>query len=741
MTTPFFKPGTLLKSLMSLSVLILLTSISVAGEVVIYTGGNSLLDSVAEADENQRLAKSQQVLARFATHNTLDHGIAQLIVAQQLNLAGRTDEALEQISTAEQLLTTLEQPLHLANAKYMRAMILAINQRQYQAAVPVLTAATTLLESPHPTFESANAAFNDLFCTVNSKLGSLYLFLKDSANAYKYLKKAEQQIQKTGTLEQQTLLSNDLATYYTYIGNNELAEQYLIKNYALASASEDHTVISKTLNRISRFYRVNNRYELAIEYGKKAIQQRNGSVDPNSLSNAYNTLAIAYEESGEDNLALVHYLNVIDVLADKPNHLNVALAQHNIGETYIRMQQPDKALTYLTIANQKFKGIGHSFYELTNNIALAKLFVIQEKYPSAIRYALRGLSLAKERKMQDETLVAHSILAKSYQLTRQPQLAIRHHNEISALNDARIDKLEQKLSAQNSKNNELELVALKQKVLALERSDASLKRNSVNNESTINLLQILSAALCFALMMVLVYHRRKIATMSESLAKSGRQRFSGLARLSTASAIKNMISNEFNDFKYLVVIDIPVLSQMLKHMSMNSVKQLETQWLTSVERKIASNIYHINDSTFIVALNVTDSDQALTQPLKRQLAIEGLLKEIIESMPSQLSAIYDRCRAINIGMVERVIFAQSSIQLAVDSTLELAMCALSASQYSSEQNPANNWTYLSPKTTTHSAMFSSADRNTWLQSIENNLIDIESNSESQKNIPWQSFTL
>jgi hypothetical protein len=102
------------KCFMTSWALIAISMTSVQAEISIYSAGNLLLESVEQPEARQRLKTAQQVLAQLSSENSLEHGIARLLLAKQLEIVNRIPEAIAQCFREANLIDTeFSQPLKM----------------------------------------------------------------------------------------------------------------------------------------------------------------------------------------------------------------------------------------------------------------------------------------------------------------------------------------------------------------------------------------------------------------------------------------------------------------------------------------------------------------------------------------------------------------------------------------------------------------------------------------------------
>ena len=175
-------------------------------QLIIYTLGNSELESIDKVDKNKKLEQAFIVLTIFSEQNNIEQGIARLQLAKQLARADRLDESFEQLQLAYSIFLQLNKPVHLANTIYIKALVTAIYNKQYNESTAIFQQAIDILKSIPQSKKINKDNLNDLLFRASNRLASLYLFLRDDNRAYELLLDAEQLLKNTKSKDLRTSL-------------------------------------------------------------------------------------------------------------------------------------------------------------------------------------------------------------------------------------------------------------------------------------------------------------------------------------------------------------------------------------------------------------------------------------------------------------------------------------------------------------------------------------------------------
>lgn len=696
-------------------------------ELIVYTIDNPLLESVDNVEPSKKLTTAIAVVATLSKDNNLELGIARLQLAKQFAQAERLDQAFQELTQAKLIFTRLNKPVHLANAIYLNGLITALYHSHYEKAIGKFQKAIAVLTAIPSSTAINQDIFDDLIFRVTNRLASLYLFLHQSSLAYEQLLKADLLLKKLDSAIYRANLTRLFSQFYIEKGHTKQAEKYLIKNYQQALATKDPYTIIRSLTNISRFYRNNQRYLLAINYSKKAIEAVRLSDNKAYKALSYNNLAISFAAAGQDNLAIVHYLNSLNLLKGSTPGVNSALAMHNIGEAYSRIGQNDKAYDYLLKANKLFKQVEHQFYQLTNDIIIAEVLLKKQQYQPAIIYAKSGLAAAKTLEKQDEMLAAHRILEKIYLQLKQPSLEIIETKDISSILSQQNEDLNKQIAETIVNEQQVESVALEQSLSDLKQTlkiEQQLSKGLLTQKVTLTIAIVVILCCLIALWL---YFKVKINSLIKQLSNFRYNQFTNLP-IYREPEIESTPTHPLHQANYVVCFEIKSLAQTIQNLSINEVRVIQVTWFNDINKLISRDIYQFSDSIFITTLD-TDQNSDVTSRANE------ILQAIITTIPQQFATIIP-AHHIAMAVVNVSPLKYADISKSMNSTLEFSLAALSAAQYLNAQLNSSHWVYLSPKAENSSAMFSNTTRQQWLNSLNLNLININHNANKKINIPW-----
>lgn len=614
------------------------------------------------------------------------------------------------------------QPLMLANAWFLNGLNTAIGLDQFDDAVDVFKQAVTVIERVHNINEQQQLL--KLSAVAHYRLGSLLLFLKQPDKAAPYLFRAINDAKLSSDERYLVTPTLELAKYYIAKNKPVLAEQQLIESYDIALAT-DSPRRADILHQLSRYYRKNKRYDLAIDYAKRSLRYRESQSDKlTHLPSAYNNLAIAYEESGDLNSALVHYLNAIKILEGKSGYHYLALATHNTGLIYQKQNKPDLALTYLMRANKLFNKMGHGYFLMSSHLSLADINFSEKAYQNAIKYGELALTAATKHNQATEKYQVLNYLAHSYLAIQQYQRAAEYFADYAQLQRDEITSLTKKV-AEKGDNIVVDNTELKANFYDIKSQLNEKKLQNAQQKRTINSLYYL---LCFivisfmtASMLFIRSHRQKHSLAQKLNVDAATQ----LINLQNEKQLLATVNSEFIFHQHIFALKIPLMSRLTELMGIDKAQQLRVHLIHQLSEFIDQPIFKLTDDTFIFAKDPTNE-----QNVAQRFA--ALTAKYLELIPDQLKPLSTQYPLL-LGCVKRSNYGKKVNLIQAKNMINLALTALSVVNHYRSKTITTNWLIVSEKESSSTELFTCPTRKEWLQLANNNMLTVDSGLDNDIN--------
>lgn len=172
------------------------------------------------------------------------------------------------------------------------------------------------------------------------------------------------------------------------------------KNLEVNIGLRDSVKIVSNLRSLGMCYRQQGLLGLAVDRFKEGAIYARALGDLRSLSDIYNSLALAYQISGDIESSKTYHLYAIQGWQELGDSINISFSYNNIARSYHELGQYDSCIYYnfKSLAIKKAKGHEASIPPTINNIGTAYLamdsLVLAEKYLVEAYHSFRKLGNA-----------------------------------------------------------------------------------------------------------------------------------------------------------------------------------------------------------------------------------------------------------------------------------------------------------------------------------------------------------
>ena len=158
---------------------------------------------------------------------------------------------------------------------------------------------------------------------------------------------------------------NGLASAYSNIGLNlrslgdfSQATAYYFKSLRASEKAGDLGAVAKTYNNIGIVFKYQEKYDQALYYYWQSFRKSAG-VDPRNQAGVLANIGVIYQLK-KDNLKAISYLNQArNRFAALNEPMGLVICDNDLGETYCRIKQYDRAETVVQRALQSATRLGY----------------------------------------------------------------------------------------------------------------------------------------------------------------------------------------------------------------------------------------------------------------------------------------------------------------------------------------------------------------------------------------------
>lgn len=271
-----------------------------------------------------------------------------------------------------------------------------------------------------------------------------------------------------------------LGIYHQRINQPEQALLNYTKalRYVSANHSSSEYLRCHLNHYLSEIYRHENDWGKALEYQRVAISSAQKLGNKALIAKNIASIAYIYQQTGQFNLALVHYLNAQDLA--KRNHYFLLAAEIDfwLGQTYQQNQNDKQALSHLNIARRYFQDPINPLWLIKTLLLLGEIHIANNEPAIAILQLTRAESLAAQLQSVPHTSEIQHLLSMAYEQTGAYPEALAHFKQFH-----RLSQQYQQLQSQNNQvqfSKHYQLIELQQQVDQLAQTNQNLKDRAHN---------------------------------------------------------------------------------------------------------------------------------------------------------------------------------------------------------------------------------------------------------------------
>ena len=175
-------------------------------------------------------------------------------------------------------------------------------------------------------------------------LGMTCIFSAEWDKAFEYFNKLLSEAEMNNDKTQVSRYTRRMGFIHQERSEFDQALEYYEKALEAAEEAKDPLTIGQACNRIGGIYWNKGNYDLAKEFLERAIENALKVDDKRILGSAHIGLGNIHGDGHEMQEAINHYQDALTFLKETNEVYETARAYNNLGDTYLQLQEWDKAL-------------------------------------------------------------------------------------------------------------------------------------------------------------------------------------------------------------------------------------------------------------------------------------------------------------------------------------------------------------------------------------------------------------
>lgn len=381
-----------------------------------------------------------------------------------------------------------------------------------------------------------------LWTQIIIEFGKTYRLLNNSDSTVFYFELAAKLANQLDDSKLKMSAANNLANVLSDVGNKGEAYNQYLESLRYAEELNDNRNKAVVLNNLALIDAEMKKFELAEQRYREAISINKANNRYFDLAMNYGNLAIVFENTNQDDSAIVYNNKTIALAREKGFIRDLARALVNGSMSYGKKGNFQKAREYLLEADDLCRKHGIVFGLFFTNTGLYKIERELANYPAAIEYLNRANEVVNQ--LDDKSLKSEllQMYAESYYASAQYKKAYDYLIAHQKLSDSLRQIANTNLVAELQTRYDTEKKELENKQLRIE-NQSQLQRVRLLNITSITI----GVAFIVTLLLIFLQLRNR-----RQLKKYNTQ----LSRLNSEINLKNMellIANQTKDKLFSVI--------------------------------------------------------------------------------------------------------------------------------------------------------------------------------------------
>lgn len=340
------------------------------------------------------------------------------------------------------------------------------------------------------------------------------------SKAFSKLKQAIEISEKTNDISENAKTYQNIGDVYSQLQDYEKAIINYEKAYeiSLSENSYEKTIIylSRIANRhmdIGNFRNDTAHIYTAIEIYKKALQIAEKNKDKKKITTMHINLADAHNILGDKDKNKQTFFHALDFslrslkLSRENNFPDLeALSFLNIGETYEKLNNLNKAIHYYEEALKKYQEEKNNNWILNTNLFLAHAYYKLNNFNKAVEHCLAVKKLAEQSHIKNSLMNCFLLLSDIHKSKNELQKSFDYYKNYTLYKDSLAD--EQNAITTARLQTELDLER-KNKEIELLKQNAEIQEQKIKTQTVQKRLLITAIALVVILLGFVLYRYKE----------------------------------------------------------------------------------------------------------------------------------------------------------------------------------------------------------------------------------------
>jgi signal transduction histidine kinase len=340
-----------------------------------------------------------------------------MVLGRQAQIAGRSEDALQQFGLAEQLANHYCMYAEMCESR-MEIGEVIYDHGNYDSALVYFKDAERLAELHGLDDPKAFALYY-----VGKYLETKGKF-KDASGYYEKALAIGREVKDDRLL---VLILTSRGKNYISEGKMSLALQYYLEAYQLSEKLHDELLYAQASSHLGSLYSLLNQYDKALEYDQKAFTRRDDLNNPEGIAKSCNNIGILFRKLGRSDSALAYFNQALDLCRQTHYKKGLVKALTNIGILYSDLNEDEKAFRFLDTAFVVSTQAGFGFGIASSSLYLANLYKKKGQLAKALSYYRLSLSRLSSTDYDEMLQDIYQGLYECYSGMHDYKTALQYH--------------------------------------------------------------------------------------------------------------------------------------------------------------------------------------------------------------------------------------------------------------------------------------------------------------------------